>query len=281
MFKEIIQELAGQVTIVDLIVCPAGITVLAIWLIRTSFGVQSLANAPSRRNNMPIHLALIPFIIWIAAFWALDSAKKTVFPDLSGWQDTLTENLIMILAAAPPITTILVIGRLHFARGLKGFGLNPKTIGGDLLAALLNLLAILPVLFAALFLTTIAGKLIIGPDFHIQQHEGLRQITAYPQLSVRVLILIATILIVPVTEEMVFRGIFQTLLRSYITRPWPAIVLTSLVFIIFHENPQHWPALFMLSLCLGYSYEKTGSLFRPVLLHSMFNALSVFVALGQ
>jgi hypothetical protein len=78
-----------------------------------------------------------------------------------------------------------------------------------------------------------------------------------------------------------FRGLFQTLLRSYIIRPWPAIIFASLIFIIFHANPEHWPALFMLSLCLGYAYEKSGSLFRSIFIHSVFNAMSVFAALGQ
>jgi membrane protease YdiL (CAAX protease family) len=54
-----------------------------------------------------------------------------------------------------------------------------------------------------------------------------------------------------------------------------------MVFAVFHENPQHWPAMFAFSLVLGYSYEKSGSLFRCIFLHSIFNALSVFSTLGQ
>jgi membrane protease YdiL (CAAX protease family) len=80
---------------------------------------------------------------------------------------------------------------------------------------------------------------------------------------------------------MLFRGMFQTLLRSYTGRPWSAVIIASMVFAVFHENPQHWPALFALSLCLGYSYEKSGSLFRPIFLHSIFNALSVLSSLNQ
>jgi hypothetical protein len=95
------------------------------------------------------------------------------------------------------------------------------------------------------------------------------------------MIIFTAIVVVPLTEEMLFRGMLQTVLRSYIARPWPAIIFASLVFVMFHENPQHWPALFVLSLCLGYAYEKSGSLFRPIFIHSLFNALSVFAALGQ
>jgi membrane protease YdiL (CAAX protease family) len=57
--------------------------------------------------------------------------------------------------------------------------------------------------------------------------------------------------------------------------------VTSLVFVIFHANPEHWLALFALSLCLGYTYEKSGSLFRAVFVHALFNAMSVLAALSQ
>lgn len=95
------------------------------------------------------------------------------------------------------------------------------------------------------------------------------------------LIVFNAIVVVPLTEEIFFRGLFQTMLRSYITKPWPAIIFASLVFVAFHENPQHWPALFAPSLCLGYAYEKSGSLFRPIFIHCLFNAMSVFAAMLQ
>jgi membrane protease YdiL (CAAX protease family) len=282
MIKEIIQELAGRITIADLIISPAGILVLAIWLIRTSFGVHALDNAPARRNNMPIYLVFIPFILWIATTLALSFAKKVVSPDLSGWHNAFTENLIMLLSSASPVTTVFIIVKLHFARGLRGFGFNSKTISRDLPAAFLNLLAILPVIFTAILLVIIAGKLIVGPEFEMPRHENLKEIMEYPQISLRVLIIILAVFTGPFTEEVLFRGVLQTLLRSYIGRPWPAIIFTSLIFAtVFHVNPQHWPAIFVLSLCLGYSYEKSGSIWRPIFIHSMFNALSVAIALFQ
>jgi hypothetical protein len=95
------------------------------------------------------------------------------------------------------------------------------------------------------------------------------------------MIVFTTIVVVPFAEELVFRGMLQTLLRSYIVRPWPAIIIASFIFIIFHIDTLHWPALFVLALCLGYAYEKSGSLFRSIFIHSMFNALSVVSALNH
>ena len=62
---------------------------------------------------------------------------------------------------------------------------------------------------------------------------------------------------------------------------WPAIAISSLLFTMTHADAGHWPALFVLGICMGYAYEKSGSLFRPIFIHSIFNAISVIATLNQ
>ena len=276
----ILEELGGQTTIADLVVCLGGILVLLVWALRTSLGTKALDNAPARENIMPPLWALIPFFLWFGTVSALLLVKKWLFANLTDWQDALAENLRLCIGVIPAITASVMIARTTFARGLKGLGLNPITIPCDFGAALLNLFAIMPVVLGAIILTTIIGKLIFGDKFQMPQHEELKQIVAYSQWQVRALIVFTAVAVVPFVEELIFRGMIQTMLRSYIVKPWPAIFLASLVFIIFHANPEHWLALFALSLCLGYTYEKSGSLFRPIFVHAMFNAMSVLAALN-
>ena len=278
---EAAKELAGQITVVDIVVCMGGVLVLAAWLVKTSFGIRSLVDAPLRRNNMPPYMAVIPLFAWFATAWALINIKEKMLANLPGWQDAIANNLIICIGVIPTMATSVVIVRAYFTRGLKGLGLNSKTIVRDLGTALLNLFAVMPVVLGAIILTTLIGKLIVGPAFEMPQHEELKEIMAYPQWGVRTLIIVTAIVVVPFVEELVFRGMFQTMVRSVIVRPWPAIILTSMVFVIFHENPQHWFALFALSLCLGYAYEKSGSLYRSIFIHSLFNTLSVVAALLQ
>ena len=54
---------------------------------------------------------------------------------------------------------------------------------------------------------------------------------------------------------------------------WLAIVLTSVLFASVHSA---WssPMIFFLSVCLGYAYERTGSLWTNVTIHAAFNATS-------
>jgi membrane protease YdiL (CAAX protease family) len=277
----ILEELGGQTTIADLIVCLGGVLVLSVWAIKTSLGTKALDNAPVRENTMPPLWALIPFFLWFGTVSVLFFVKEKLLAGLPDWQDAIADNLILCIGVIPAIVTSVMIARITFARGIKGLGLNPTTIPRDFVAALLNLLAIMPVVLGAIILTTIIGKLILGDKFQMPQHDELKQIIAYSQWQVRALIVFTAVVVVPFVEELIFRGMIQTALRSYIIRPWPAIFLASFVFVVFHADAPHWPALFVLSICLGYTYEKSGSLLRPIFVHMMFNGMSIFAALNQ
>ncbi len=92
---------------------------------------------------------------------------------------------------------------------------------------------------------------------------------------------ICMILLVPVLEEMLFRGFLQTWLGGLFSRK-TSIVLTSIVFALFHfsysqglRNVEFIAALFVLSCFLGYIYERQGSLWAPIGLHVFFNTISV------
>jgi uncharacterized protein len=277
---KILEELGAQTTRADLIFCLGGVLVLIVWALRTSLGTKALDNAPVRENIMPPLWALIPFFLWFSIVSILYLIKERFFKGLPDWQDAVADNLVICLGVIPAIVTAVMLARITFARGLAGLGLNLKTIPRDLAAALLNLFAVMPVVLGAIILTTIVGKLILGDKFKLPQHEELKEIIAYSQWQVRALIVITAVVVVPFVEELIFRGMIQTMLRSYF-RPWPAIFLASFIFILFHANPEHWFALLALSACLGYSYEKSGSLFRAVFVHMLFNGMSVLAALNQ
>ncbi len=275
----ILEEFGAQTTIADLVVCSVGVLVLLVWALKTSLGTKALDNSPARENIMPPLLA-VPLLLGIGTIYVLFAVKEKVFTGLSAWQDSLAYNLALCLGVIPAVVSAVMIAKITFVRGLKGLGLNPKTIPRDFAAAFLNLLAAMPAVIGAIILTTIIGKLLLGDKFQMPKHDELKQIIEFSQWHLRALIVFTAVIVVPAYEELMFRGMLQTLFRSYI-RPWPAIFLASFIFIICHENPEHWLALFALSICLGYTYEKSGSLLRPIFVHMLFNAMSVLAALNQ
>jgi membrane protease YdiL (CAAX protease family) len=265
----------SYITAIDFIICLAGVLLFGGWLLKTSFGRKALSDSMPRRNNMPPYLPFVPLFIWFGAISLAISVTEKLLPSLPDWQKAFLDNIILCIGEITAIAVIIFLARASFARRLKGFGLNLGTIHKDFPAAFLNLLSVWPLLILMIILTTFLGKLILGPDFEIQPHEELELIREYSQLPVRVLTIVTAAVIVPVFEEMLFRGLFQTMLRSILAKPWPSIIIASGLFAMLHPNAWHRPALFVLSLCMGYSYEKSSSLLRPIFIHSLFNATSI------
>ena len=278
---EIFKRVDSITIVIDIIICLAGILLFSGWLLKTSLGRKALANSAPRRNNMPVYLPFIPLFIWFGAVSVAISITRELLPDLPDWQSVFLDNLILCIGAIAAMAVIIFLVKISFAQRLKGFGLSVRTIHKDFFAGLVNLLSVLPLVMLMIILTTLFGKLIWGQEFEMQQHQELELIRAHPQLPVRVLIIVTAVAIVPAFEEMLFRGLFQTMLRSFFSRAWLSILISSGLFTVVHPNTGHWPALFALSMCMGYSYEKSGSLFRPIFIHSLFNAASIIAALNQ
>ena len=275
---DFMNEFSGAIT-ADHVICTAGLFVLAGWLLNTSLGRRALDDSVPRRNNMPFYLPFIVLLAWIAGVPTAILARIVLVADLPGWQSAFLDNLILCICSLAAIAVIVLLARSSFARRLEGFGLNVKTIAKDFFVAVLNLLSVWPLVMLMVLATLVFGKLVYGSDFQLQRHQELEMITAYSQPVVRVLIVVTAVLVVPVFEEMLFRGLFQTMLRSFLQRPWPSILISSALFAMIHADVSHWPALLVLAICMGYAYEKSGSLFRPIFIHSLFNAVSIITAI--
>jgi membrane protease YdiL (CAAX protease family) len=278
--SEIIKQPDFNITIAGIGLFTAGILSLARWLIKTSLGRKALLDSVPRRNNMTAFMPFIPLFIWFGSITAAVSITDGLLTRLPDWQKAAVNNLILCIGALIATAVIIFLAKTCFARQLKGFGLDIKTMPRDFFAAAANLVSAWPLVILTIVLTMVIGQFIWGKDFRIEQHEELKLIATYSQLPVRVLVIIATTVIAPIFEEMLFRGLFQTMIRSILVRPWLSIALCSAFFAIVHQNPAHWPALFVLSMCLGYSYEKSGSLFRPIFIHLLFNAVGIISVLS-
>ena len=255
----------------------AGMVILGNWLLKTSFGRKALVDTPVRRNCIAPYLPFVPLFVYIIvpALGVEILDKIAAIP--AGWQKVFYEHFVIIVIVLMTIVSTLVLAKNFFVLGLKGFGLNFRTIGRDFGAAIINLLSVWPVIMVLVIITAEAGRIFYGPDFQIKPHEELELLRDYSQLPVLLAVFFVAVVLAPVVEELIFRGLFQTLFVSFTGRAWLSIAISSAFFVMTHLNSQHWPGLFALSMAMGYSYEKGGSLFRPIFIHALFNATSVTV----
>lgn len=80
-------------------------------------------------------------------------------------------------------------------------------------------------------------------------------------------------LLVPLVEEVVFRGaILRTLLRAFGNR-WAAILVSAVLFAVVHLNPAQMPHAFLVGLLLGWMYSRTGSILPGVAVHWVNNTV--------
>lgn len=278
-----------SVTWVDMAPFLGGLALFGWWLLTTSLGRKALADSKPRRNVMAPFVPFIPFFTWLMGTLLLQpvayQAVNRFIGTMKDWQTLFLDNLVFSGVAMVTVILILAIVRFTFARGLRGFGLRLRTIPRDFALAFANLLAVWPLVIGATTLTIALAQALSrafwDKSFEMPRHEGLKIISEYPEVPLQVLIIILAVVVAPLVEEMLFRGLFQTMFRSYLRRPWAAIAITSVLFAITHANPEHWLTLFVLAMGLGYAYEKSGSLLRPIFMHAMFNGFTIAAALTE
>lgn len=77
-------------------------------------------------------------------------------------------------------------------------------------------------------------------------------------------------ILVPVAEELLFRGVLYNRMRKYL-KPLPAITLSALCFGIYHQNLVQGSYAFFMGCLIGYLYENFGKFHVPVLVHAISN----------
>ena len=101
------------------------------------------------------------------------------------------------------------------------------------------------------------------------EHPGLRQ---------RAAVIFMAVIVAPVAEEIIFRGYFYGVMRRFGGRI-PALLTSSLLFAAIHVHIPSMPGLALLAVILCLLYERTGSLWAPIMLHATFNASTIAVLL--
>lgn len=123
-----------------------------------------------------------------------------------------------------------------------------------------------------IFLISVVSKLLL-PEFTEQQQVKDLRDSFFEVISRDGIVIIV---LAPIIEEVVFRGLFYAALKSYF--PWfVSLIFSSVIFSLIHENVLAFTLLFSLSALLTFIYELYGKLFYPILIHSCFNISMLFL----
>jgi len=153
---------------------------------------------------------------------------------------------------------------------MEAFGFKGSQLGRHLALAVGTIAIVLPVCLGLLWLS--------------QKAMEWRSITPEAQTMVKVLqtahrwdqyllLGVTAMLMAPVWEEVVFRGILFTAVRQG-GFPNAAWIGTSLLFAASHANLMTFVPLFAFGAVMVWLYRRTENLLAPIIGHALFNGLN-------
>jgi membrane protease YdiL (CAAX protease family) len=181
----------------------------------------------------------------------------------------VTIDLLLMGMAQNFSIIFLIFGVLAIRRvnPLAAFGLLWPEWRKGLAIAGTAWLAILPIVF---LLQLVMGE-VFGKD---AAQETVLFFKDNPDILSRGALVFLAVVVAPLAEEIIFRGYIYGVMRRYGGK-WVGMVLSSLIFALAHFHVPSIPGLFALAVALVLVYEKTGSLWATMAMHSAFNSLSI------
>jgi membrane protease YdiL (CAAX protease family) len=194
----------------------------------------------------------------------------------------LSEDQSMVAGGAVMHIGILVGVAGFFA----AYGARQRPLAGDsglradLLSGLATFLIGVPIVAA----TSIAWDYVVTKLGLPDDKQDMVQILedSHSKGLILALVAVATLL-VPVTEELVFRAGLFRYFRTRVPR-WAAVLLTSVLFGALHMSWSSFAPLTVLAVLFCLAYERTGSIRTTMVAHALFNLntfIIVVAGLGQ
>lgn len=220
-----------------------------------------------------IPLLLVLGIQYLAVFFMMGISVIFMFPKAHSfshfgdllfniWSDLDFNTCIMIIFS---LTTICVFGLWYYHSFDGDFLPDPsQTFHPMQLAAIVVLVP--GAQFACSYLTAILAA--IFPSW-MEAYESLMESAGLTD-DISLLMLCYSVILAPIGEELVFRGLTLRCARRVFPF-WLANIMQAILFGIFHMNMIQGCYAAALGLILGYVCEKGGSIYYSIMLHFLFN----------
>ena len=212
-------------------------------------------------------------LIWLLYFLCADGAIYYAF-DLLGLDRKIYKGLFSLCSCLAVFATMFVIAKLLSIKKEPLIKLK-KLDPGQVIALIVIALGMLG--FVTLYIIVadkIAAYLESLKGAMEEYRESVDRFSDTPQIVVpawdTILYVIALSFVVPLSEEMTFRGVvFGQLRREF--GPWISVFISAILFGILHGISVHIGYAIVCGIIIAASYHLTDSLIAPILLHAIFN----------
>jgi len=258
-----------------------GLMVCVVLWVAFRPGCDLLVAAPLRPNQLREDSVALAICVYLTAALVLQAVVPWVFGTEAKVVSTVVVSLSMSGAG---IAICWVLASRYFDGGVQRFLLAKESVGTLHAVAVIGVLTLLAIGLCPIVRDSFEYAVhYFVPSFKFASHPTIEALHADDRSwTLTVALWVGAVLLAPIAEEFFFRGLLQTLLVRVLRHRWAAIAVTSLAFGAIHfPQPQAILALIVLSVLIGFAYERTGSLLPPILIHSFFNLKTlVWDALG-
>lgn len=244
-----------------------------------SFRRRRPAEAPSAGQAVP----LIALMLGCMVLGSLASVIATGVLKIDPKAGLSVREMGLLTLIAMPVSLAAALGALRLASGmdkLPRFRLSFKGFGLGLALAV----AAFPITAAA---SSVAFAIVTALDSAPPDaiaHETLDAIRDPSGGVWRWILIAGAVLVTPVVEEILFRGLLQSAMAAALPWRWGAVIGASALFTLAHTGggveAHSLPAIAVLGLAMGIAYERTGRIAVPIAMHVAFNGANVALALA-
>jgi membrane protease YdiL (CAAX protease family) len=227
-----------------------------------------------------LDMALIFTFTWLLMMGAVGISE--MFYQLIFDTEKKIEQQLLFAGFSMHIATLVSLyGFYRYFNLVEDVPLNPVNYGFLALVgkSLYYFLAIIPILIGvSLIWPSVLEFFKLSTDYQ----ELVKLVQAMPLSGTFFMITFLIVILAPLAEELLFRACLYRGLKRYMS-PTISAIITSLLFAGMHFNAHSFLPLFVLGFWLCRTYEKTGNLWVPIILHGLFNGntLVTLMLLGE
>lgn len=225
-----------------------------------------------RDGAMLLLAVLTAHAIFVAGYMA----RHGYAPDSPDRFESFPIVIQTILFHGAAAGTILLLLRVHGLTWLQAFGRNRGRLLRDAFQGVLLYVGAIP----PVALLSLLYRLILSSFGFVVEPQGVITVFVSPDcpLWMKVYLAAMAVLVAPVIEEICFRGVALPLIarRGSIGS---AVVFVSLLFAAMHFHVPSVAPLFGIAVAFSLAYIYTGSIVVPVVMHMLFNGISISVLL--
>lgn len=188
------------------------------------------------------------------------------FPSVASGMVEMINILASITVYAIPFCLYMIINRIPVRVAFPFHQTRPSLLFPPVLLAMgVSVLGVLSSSLIAVVCQSLFGLQPVGGNI------------SFPQSTMGIILLCFRIAVLaPILEEVIFRGIAMQSLRRF--GDSFALLISSVLFALAHQNLVQAPNAFMMGLLMGYFVIRTNSLWVGILIHSVNNALSLLMS---